>query len=166
MRALDAGRNSEEKGRAFEDLVRYMFERVPGMSLKARDQGNFARSEEIDLAFWNDRGFKGFPFLGWTILIECKNWSSAVGSAEVSVFASKLRVRGLRHGILVARNGISGSDVELRNARQAIADALTDGRSIIVLKLEELQSARNTDSLRGLVKQKLCELAVMRAPVP
>ena len=37
----------------------------------------------------------------WLNLIECKNWTNRVGSAEVNWFDAKLRNRGLTFGILV-----------------------------------------------------------------
>jgi hypothetical protein len=37
LRAADAAGTDEEKGRVFEDLICYLFERVPGITLSQRD---------------------------------------------------------------------------------------------------------------------------------
>lgn len=54
---------AEEWVRLFEDLLSYAFSAIPRMTLTARDVLNFAGSEEIDLAFWNEQVTNGLQFL-------------------------------------------------------------------------------------------------------
>src|SRR4051812_19340404 len=92
--AADGGTNAE-RGRAYEDLICYIFSQVPGVSITRRNEMNVFATEEIDVAVWNDGHADGLFFLSNIILIECKNWSNSVGSAEVNWFDTKLRNRGL-----------------------------------------------------------------------
>jgi hypothetical protein len=154
------GASTNEKGRALEDVVCYIFEKVPGISVTKRNVRNVFDTEEVDVAFFNERRPKGFIFLPQIILVECKNWSGAVGSVEVAWFNEKLRSRGLTFGILVAANGITGDVKRKTDAHAIIAGALREQRNIIVLTSNELRDLRNSDDLIQLIKEKLCELAV------
>jgi hypothetical protein len=149
------------QGRALEDLVCYLFGLVPGIAVAIRNRLNAFDTEEIDVAFWNQRSQRGLDFLPSSILlVECKNWNSPVGSQEVSYFATRLRHRGCDHGILVAANGITGTPEDLNRAHQQIAAALAEGQKILVLTRDEIERLGSTSGLVRLLKQKLCELAV------
>jgi hypothetical protein len=155
-----AGATTSEQGRVLEDLVCYMFTRVPGISVSRRNQMNVFHTEEIDVALWNDAPADGFFFLPSIILVECKNWSSALSSSEVSWFDSKLRNRGLSFGVLVAMNGITGETSDLTAAHSIVAAALREGRRLVIVRSDELGGLSNTRQLVRLVKVKLCDLAV------
>jgi hypothetical protein len=94
------------------------------------------------------------------ILIECKNWSVAVGTAEVVYFDRKLEDRGLTLGILVALNGITGDSATRTAAHSIIAGALRAKRQMIVLSRREIEAIVHSDQLVRLIKEKLCDLAV------
>src|SRR5262249_51249794 len=99
LKAADQAKTQAAKGRAFEDLACYLFESIPGISISHRNALNVFESEEIDVAFWNEQHPKGLKSLDATLLIECKNWSTTVGSPEVHEFhyqASESEPR-LRH---------------------------------------------------------------------
>ena len=156
----DNATTTTEKGRALEELIRYVFESVPGIPVTRRDEQNVFLTEEIDIAFWNDKSADGFSFLPNIILVECKNWSRPVGSEEVSYFIDKIRHRGLDLGILVAVNGITGSSEEITAAHYQVAFALHDGIRIIVITREEIEDLSDTEELIRLLKLKLCDLAL------
>lgn len=59
----DNAQTTTERGRALEDLICYLFEKLPGIALTARDVLNTFDTEEIDVAFWNDRHPRGLYFL-------------------------------------------------------------------------------------------------------
>jgi hypothetical protein len=160
---VDAGLNGNttaEKGRALENLVCYLFDLVPGVSITHRNELNAFETEEIDVAVWNDGGLDGLSFLPNIILIECKNWSARVSSAEVSWFDHKLRSRGLDFGILIAARGITGNAADLTAAHSVVASALRDRRRLLVITTDELLALPTTEALAYLIKQKLCDLAV------
>jgi hypothetical protein len=160
FRESDGATDNNVKGRALEDLICYLIETVPGVSVTTRNTLNSFASEEIDIAFWNEQKRNGFSFLPRILLTECKNWSSAVGSSEVSFFAQKLKHRGLDHGILIASNGITGSPEDLRSAHHQITMALSERLHILVVTREEIQKLAATEDLVMLFKKKLTQLAV------
>ena len=75
-------------------------------------------------------------------MVECKNWSSTVGSNEVSYFAARLRQRGCDHGFFVAANGVTGIPEDQTAAHFQLATALANGIRIVVLTREELEDAK------------------------
>src|SRR6266513_6379760 len=105
-RAMRA-KKTKSKGQIFEDLVCYILEKIPGISVTKRNVLNPYHSEEIDIGVWNEKVADGLSFLPNTILIEAKNWSSPAGSQEIAHFVAKLEERGLEFGFFVALNGVS-----------------------------------------------------------
>jgi hypothetical protein len=94
---VNAGQNGNSTaahGRALEDLICYVMALVPGVAITHSNELNAFETEEIDVAVWNDGSADGLCFLPNIILVECKNWSNAVGSHEVNWFDTKLRNRG------------------------------------------------------------------------
>ncbi len=156
----DTATTTTEKGKALEDLICYVFSKVPGISITRRNHLNAFQTEEVDVAFWNEKHTRGLPFLPSIILVECKNWSAPVGSAEVAWFIQKLRSRGRDYGILVASNGITGKRIEITDSHMQISNALQNGIYVLVLTRRELERLHNTDGLIKTIKEKLCELAV------
>ena len=112
------------------------------------------------MALWNDGSPDGFFFLPNSILVECKNWSTKVGSSELNWFDSKLRNRGLSFGIFVATRGITGDAADLTAAHTIIAAALREGRCLILITTTEIATLTDSSQLVHLIKQKLCDLAV------
>lgn len=156
----DAAGNKTEKGKCLEDLACYLFEAVPGLSLSARDRKDTYETEEIDVALWNEQHTRGFRALSFLILVECKNWNKPVGSMEVNWFISKIESRSLDFGILIAANGITGSQQDRKQAHAVVSKALARGIRMVVLTRTEIESLSSSDELVLLVKQKLCELIV------
>ena len=126
---------TKEKGDRLEELVRALIQMCePDLEIAER---NLRRAdEELDVIVSNH--IKD-PF--WTSLhspllfIECKNWSSPVGSAELRVFVDKVRERRslCRVGFLVAPRGFAGSLKGLLRPRQA------EGLTIFLLGMEDLR---------------------------
>ncbi len=160
---VEAGANGATtavQGRALEDLICYVFGQVPGVSITRRNEMNVFNTEEIDVALWNDVHPDGFFFLPNIVLVECKNWSHSVSSAEVSWFDTKLRNRGLDFGVLIAANGITGEAEDLTAAHSIVAAALRERRRLVVLRREELLALTDSAELVRLIKEKLTDLAV------
>lgn len=125
-----------------------------------RNEPSAFNDEEIDVLVWNERQNRGLYFLPCTFLVECKNWSSPVGSRGIVTFTSTLRSRGCDHGVLVATNGISGnSDPPPTEAYHQIAMALSNMVHILVLTRQEIEALSDTQSLVALLQQRLCGLA-------
>jgi hypothetical protein len=150
------------KGKALEDLVCYLFEKVPGIPITERNQQNAFQTEEIDLAFWNDKHPHGFRFLPDILLVECKNWSQPVDSASIAYFVTKIVNKGKNFGILIAANGITGPD-GITRANFEISAALLRGINVIIITRAEIETFNKTDDLLFLCKKKLCRLALTGA---
>lgn len=156
----DNAQTTHEKGKALEDLICYIFKKVPGITVSRRNTLNERQSQEIDIAFWNRRHRDGFYFLQNIILVECKNWSRPLGSDGVNWFDSKLRRRAQPFGILIAANGITGNAADKTAEHDAISSALEDGRQLVILTRPEINTLVSTKQLVELIQNKLCELAV------
>jgi hypothetical protein len=75
----DCATTTTARGRALEELVAYLFELVPGVSVTARNTLNAFQAEEIDVAFWNEGEPGGLRMFDHILLVECKNWSAPTG---------------------------------------------------------------------------------------
>ena len=104
----DRATTTTARGRALEELIVYLFELVPGVSVTARNALNAFQAEEIDVAFWNDGDPDGLRLFDHILLVECKNWAGRAGYPELALFNDKLRSRGRPLGIFVAAAGITG----------------------------------------------------------
>lgn len=149
-----------EKGKIFEDLACYLFETVPGITVVMRNTLNIYDTEEIDVSLWNERENDGFNFLNNVILVECKNWSKAVGSIDVNWFATKVEDRGLDFGILLAANGITGDEGDLNRAKSIVSNYLKKHIRVIVIDKSEILNLNSTEDLIRLIKEKICILVV------
>ena len=149
-----------EKGKLLEDLACYLFEAVPGISQSARDTKNTYDTEEIDVAFWNERHSRGLKELNFLLLVECKNWAAPVGSMEVNWFITKIRNRALDFGVLIAAHGITGSADDKKQAHDVVSKALMDGVRIVILTRTEIEALDSSEELVATLKRKLCELIV------
>lgn len=154
------GTTTIDQGRVLENLVCYLFESTPGITVTERNVLNAFHTEEVDVAFWNDPHRRGLRFLPHVLLVECKNWSRPVGSQEVAYFVRRLRNRGLDFGLLVSTRGVSGSPADLTDAHYEIATALKDGVRVVVIDRSEIEQLFHSDALVRLIKRKLCMLAV------
>jgi hypothetical protein len=156
---IDVGLNAATtavQGKALEDLICYVFDLMPGITITHRNTKNAFATEEIDVALFNDE-IISLPNI---ILVEAKNWSNRVGSIEVAWFLTKLQNRGLDFGILVTTKGITGNAEDLTAAHNTVAAALAQKRRLIMITTDELQALTDTDELLQLIKTKLCDLAV------
>ncbi len=160
LAAGDNAATTAVKGKAFEDLICYLFSKIPGISVTRRNTLNQFGSEEIDVAFWNRPNPNGLYFLQNIILVECKNWSQPLGSAEVGWFDTKLRRRAQPFGILIAANGITGNAADRTAAHDVISAALAEGRQFVVITRHEIENLTLSIQIVELIQNKLCELAV------
>ncbi|SRR6266542_3395269 len=155
-----AAATSAEKGRALEDFVCAIFERVPGVEIIERNALNAFDTEELDVVVWNGQVRQGLHFLPNLLLVECKNWSTPAGSQEINYFATRLRQRNCDHGLFVAANGITGVPNDLTAAHFQLATALASGIRILVFTVDELRQLQTSDQLCVAIKRKLCQLVV------
>jgi hypothetical protein len=160
LAAGDNATTTTGRGRALEELISYLFELIPGITVTARNELNAFMAEEIDIAFWNEGDPAGLRLFDHIILVECKNWSSPAGYPELELFNGKLQRRGRPMGIFVAAAGITGDPSSLTAAHSVLAHALERGREILVMTREEIRKLADTNDLVLLLKRKRAQLAV------
>jgi predicted helicase len=158
LKTADQASTNAAKGKAFEDLACYLFEKIPGITITHRNAPNAFESEEIDIALWNEQHPKGLKSFNAFLLIECKNWSVPVGSADVATFITKLGHRGLDFGILIAARGITGNAEDSNRAHHQVSIALSNKIQLIVLTRDEIEKLKASEELVALIKTKVCQL--------
>jgi hypothetical protein len=161
LRDGDHAATAHDKGRQLERLIIYAFGNIPGIQFYKSNVLNNPHSEEVDIAFFNNKQKGGLPFLEFLLLVECKNWSIPVGANHVREFAHKLKHRACANGVLIAANGITGSAEERSAAHDAVRMALAvEQIRIIVITRTEIEGWTETAQIVDLIKTKLCELTV------
>lgn len=158
LKEADRAETQAAKGKIFEEIACRIFEQIPGVSVGRGNALDYFESEEIDIALSNEKHPNGLYFLDWFLLIEFKNWSKPVGSAEVVSFISKIRNRGLDFGIMIAANGITGNAGRSKNAHQQVVLARADKIWIIVITKAEIETLTSGSDLVKLIKQKISRL--------
>ncbi|MGW5517635.1 restriction endonuclease [Nocardia africana] len=155
-RAEDPDNSNQERGRAYEELLEYIVGSVPGTKVRRNKRSHFD-SEEIDIAVLNlpcEGSLKGLPEL---FLVECKNWSTRVGSDAIAAFRAKLDNRCLSLGVLVAANGVTGELRGMTAAYDSGASAMHKGIRLIVLTTDDLRTLQTTDDVVTLLQDRLLD---------
>jgi Restriction endonuclease len=147
------------RGKAYEQLAKYLLERIPGVSATHRNVTNVFATEEIDLACQNKQLPTGLRSLPPNFLVECKGWDKAVGSEQVAWFLLKIEFRALDFGILIAANGITGVPEEL-TAAQHIASCVLAVRKIrlVVITRAEIEALASGEEFARLIIDKVNRL--------
>jgi Restriction endonuclease len=147
------------KGRAFEDLACYLLSGVPGITITARNEMNTFATEEIDIACKSEHDPAGLGGLVDFFLVECKGWREAVNSEQVSWFLTKIRHRGVRFGILIAANGITGEPEHLSRANFLVGvEMATFGIKMVIITRDEIETLTSGEEFAKLIIQKVCVL--------
>jgi hypothetical protein len=163
LAAVDGALTTDAKGTALEELSRYVFERVAGVTCISKNILDGRRAHELDLAFWIDQPRSLLYFLEAILIVECKATGTPVGSDEVGWFVRKLQVRGARYGVLVALTGITGKADGVSSAHSEILDALVrDGIKILMLTRTEISALKDTEGLSNHLRRQLLDLTLQR----
>jgi hypothetical protein len=160
--SVDAATTNQEKGSRFETLCEYLFGCLDGVRVQGRDVR--MTSEEIDLVLWNAQIEEVLKPWEFVILVECKNWSQALGAPILDSFIAKLRRRALKTGILIAANGVTGGfingDGDDVGAVGIIRGALQEGIRVITITMDDLRQISSADELRDLIRKRYCGIFV------
>jgi hypothetical protein len=160
----DNAATADEKGEKLEQLVCYLFEKIPGLHFHDKNILDTNRAHELDIAFWNSQNVSEVFFLDPIVIVECKNTTDPVGSAEVGWFVRKLQDRGANYGVLVALSGITGTGDGVTAAHSEVLTALTRDRiKIVLITRDEILSLASSDDLVHLMKGKILRLTLYKA---
>lgn len=147
------------KGKAFEDLACYLVSGIPGVKVTARNTLNTFATEEIDIGCMSQKDPAGLGALADFFLVECKGWRDAVNSEQVSWFLTKIRHRGVRFGILIAANGITGERAHLSRAHFLVSTELAMfGIKMVIVDRKEIEKLASGEDFAKLIIQKVCTL--------
>ncbi len=162
LEACAKEKSAQARGRALEELTTYIFARCDGIRHWKNNVLNAAGSSEIDVCFWNNRSRDSLDFFPRGLLVvECKNTNKRVASPSIRVFRTKLVDMGLRYGILIAANGITGDPRKLTAAHDAIRTAyLVERVRIIVITRSEFEGLTDTVELVRLLQDKIMALTL------
>jgi hypothetical protein len=157
----DNAPNADEKGAKLEELVRYLFCKIPKVVFYGANILDGVRAHELDVVFDNDTRYSDLYFLDTAIITECKNTANPISSADVGWFIRKLQDRVATSGILISLNGITGEADGVNNAHSEILTALVrDGIRLLVIKRADILSFNSTDDLVELLKRKIMKLTI------
>jgi ABC-type lipopolysaccharide export system ATPase subunit len=148
--------NTTEKGRLLEQLVIEMMKSLTGVSISEHDIRT--TTEEIDIVLLNLRVCDAFVSLPNDIFIECKNWSTPIGVAEIDHFIATLRRNGVDFGILVARHGVTGT--QFREGQNAILQERQHKRRVIVITWENIELINNIQDIYDMIQHKFGALII------
>jgi Restriction endonuclease len=159
---VDTATTNHDKGSSFERLARYLFEHLESVEITEQDIN--MQSEEIDLVLWNGQTEEVLRPWDAVILVECKNWNSAVGAQALDSFIGKLRRRSLKTGVFVAAVGVTGSFINGTGnepgAVGIIRSALQEGIRVITVTMEDIRAMTSLNDIRRLIKMRYCGLYV------
>ena len=157
----DNAPNVDVKGAKLEELVRYLFCKIPRVTFYGANILDGNRAHELDVVFNNDTRDSDLYFLDHAIITECKNTAHPVSSAQVGWFVRKLQDRIASSGILIALSGITGEADGVNNGHSEILSALVrDGIRILVIKRADILSFQTTDDLVALLQRKIMKLTI------
>lgn len=159
LAVVDEAATNAAKGKAFEDLACYLLEGVPGVRITVRNESNTFATEEIDVACLNQSDPEGLGSLMDFFLVECKGWKDAVTSEQVAWFLTKSRHRGMRFGILIAANGITGEPEHLSRANFLVSAELASfGIKMVIVTRQEIEQLSSGEQFARLIIRKICTL--------
>lgn len=148
------------RGRALEDLVEFVFIKIPSVKLYQRDVRDEDGAQEVDLVFSHYPAISGIPISDITVLVECKNEASRASASQIREFGTKLRTRSLPIGVFIAARGLAGT--RGKSAHAAIRDELALGSTIIVVVSSELANLESHEEFVLLLMDRLLELRTFR----
>jgi hypothetical protein len=155
--AVKNAKSVNKKGANLEYLVAYLFLLIPGF-IPQRNLIPEHRDSEFDLVVSNMRlsGNLEAELFGRSFLVECKNWSSKVGVADVGYFLYRMKITHTKFGVLFAVNGITRGKKDLKHAENLRQRAFHEDDTICIVidgqDIEHIISGETT--FRSLLMEK------------
>jgi hypothetical protein len=159
-KAKDENNSANVKGKLLEDVIKGIFELVPGLGIAGSRVTN--EIQEIDIMVRNFNKTDVWADFGSVFFVECKNWfkGSKPGADKIRDFKGKLDNKNLKTGFFVAPNGIAegkgGNKVHGINGQ--IDKYFQNGTTIIVLKDEDICDILNCRDVTEKINDKFMEL--------
>lgn len=140
------------KGPAFEFLVEYLFQLIPGCKTSRR---KITHETDFDIWCQFDGVMQDFrKELGHYWLVECKNWKGKVGFTDVAKFALVLISVNCKFGVMFARDGITSGRSKFEDAQRAVVKLYQNaGIVIAVIDKSAFDRIISGESLITLLQQ-------------
>lgn len=131
--------SSKKKGDLFENLAKLLLESPYLYFYKGNKR---TKTAEIDLLFKVNKCpgtiFESFSDL---LLVECKNWKAKAKTSDLRVFSSKMSDMHSSVGVFLSKNGVTGEDGEVRDAKGFARDQWrASSQVIIIIDLEDVDA--------------------------
>lgn len=104
---IGTAKTNDEKKKTLEQFMCLLFDSTEEFSVKSRNARGL--DSEIDIMVSNETNNTFLKNLGTPIIIECKNWNKPIGAKEMRDFIVKLQNKAVKTGIIVSKNGITGT---------------------------------------------------------
>ncbi|MDG9674820.1 restriction endonuclease [Micromonospora sp. DH14] len=153
LEAASLAGNSQAKGEAYEKLITFLFESIPGCIVD-RDITNVFGTEQIDIAVGNIHEAGGLRLLPPIILVECKNWNDPVDSQAIGYFFNILASRAIELGVLVAASGVTGDVLSGRHSHALGLAAAPRGIKMIVITNDDITQIRQPEDFVELLHRR------------
>jgi predicted nucleic acid-binding protein len=152
-KAVRDAKTNKAKKESLEGLATFLFSSIKDIKV----QRNLRTSaEEIDLLLQNESKDLFWSQLGSPLIVECKNWHHKVGTNEIIIFKDKLDTAGIKVGVFVALNGITGT--KHKDAYLKIREYKQREYRIIVLTGEDIEDISNGQNPTDKIKEKYYEI--------
>jgi hypothetical protein len=149
---------TKEKGDALEDLASYLFLLLPALTPRRNLlEETLAFESDIVIRNLNPDSNLIADLLGRHFLVECKNWESKVGVQSVGYFLHRMRLTHAHFGVIFAKSGITGDELEEKAAYSIIRKSFHEDGSICVVIDNNNLIALNNENLtfRSLLLERI-----------
>ncbi len=158
LKSVFSAETNDEKKKSLEALANNLFRSIPFLACKYSNLRTASSEIDIVVQFLGFDKSTIFDEFGRYFLVECKNWNTSVGAAQVRDFIGKIQKTRVKLGIVFAKNGISGE----RDGADAVREIHTafdkDGLFVIVKSEKDLRAIEMGMSFYDILDQKINKL--------
>jgi hypothetical protein len=144
---IDLLADTDSRGKAFEALAEFIFTCIGCPN--ERNLVSPMRAEQVDLAACHMGVLAPLPTF---FLVECKYWDKPLDSAGVGYFINTCSSRKVSLGIIMSKEGITGSAGDATYAHSLAYGASANGLHLILLTLEHLKRLKCNEDLIDLLR--------------
>lgn len=150
----------DKQGKKLEYIACYLFMHIPGCT-PAHNLLDKDQTMQTDVVIRNltQQGNLVAETFGRHFIIECKNWTPAIGTPECGYFLQRMQLQHANFGVMLSRNGITGKGSKEDKSKDETAARQLIRRSFhehnltcVVINLKQLKElAKETITLRSIL---------------
>jgi hypothetical protein len=157
LESIYQSKTNDQKKKSLELLARTLFESI-GLICKYVNLRTTSSEIDIVVQIRDQKECGALNDFEPYILVECKNWKSPMGAAQVRDFIVKLQKTQLKLGIIFSKNGVSGKRYAGDAVREIRRVFDTDGLYILVISGKDLRAVEQGASFLEILDQKIDHL--------